>query len=85
MRRAGRACAKTEFPVRCGRESRGRFAAHAGQVGDSRSDLPLWASLGLSAALDASAGAHEEATVTVDDDGLRGVLPALSRLVAATR
>lgn len=55
-----------------------------GAVGDSRSALSLWASVGLSAAFDASAGAHEEATVTVDDDGLRGVAPALSRLVAAT-
>ncbi|MFC8351084.1 HAD family hydrolase [Streptomyces sp. NPDC057280] len=54
-------------------------------VGDSRSDLPLFASVGLSVAFNASARAREEATVTVDDDDLRGVLPVLSRLVTATR
>ncbi|GAB2581846.1 phosphoserine phosphatase SerB [Streptomyces capparidis] len=56
-----------------------------GAVGDSRSDLPLFASVGVSVAFNASAGAREAATVTVDDDDLRSVLPALSRLVAATR
>jgi phosphoserine phosphatase len=56
-----------------------------GAVGDRRSDLPLFASVGWSVAFNASAGAREAATVTVDGDDLRGVLPALSRLVAATR
>lgn len=56
-----------------------------GAVGDSRSDLPLFASVGLSVAFNASAGARAAATVTVDDDDLRGVLPVLSRLVTATR
>ncbi|WP_432054790.1 HAD family hydrolase [Streptomyces sp. bgisy022] len=56
-----------------------------GAVGDSRSDLPLFASVGLSVAFNASAGARGAATVAVDDDDLRGVLPALSRLATATR
>ncbi|MFE0628461.1 HAD family hydrolase [Streptomyces sp. NPDC058864] len=56
-----------------------------GAVGDSRSDLPLFASVGLSVAFNASAGARDAATVTVDDGDLRSVLPALGRLVSATR
>jgi phosphoserine phosphatase len=56
-----------------------------GAVGDSRSDLPLFASVELSVAFNASARARAAATVTVDDDDLRSVLPALSRLVTATR
>ncbi|MEU3950169.1 haloacid dehalogenase-like hydrolase [Streptomyces sp. NPDC029526] len=56
-----------------------------GAVGDSRSDLPLFASVGLSVAFNASAGARRAATVAVDNDDLRGVLPVLSRLVTATR
>lgn len=54
-------------------------------VGDSRSDLPLFASIGLSVAFNASETARAAATATVDDDDLRGVLPILSRLVTATR
>jgi phosphoserine phosphatase len=56
-----------------------------GAVGDSRSDLPLFASIGLSVAFNASEAARAVATATVDDDDLRGVLPVLSRLVTATR
>ncbi|MCX4679309.1 haloacid dehalogenase-like hydrolase [Streptomyces sp. NBC_01433] len=56
-----------------------------GAIGDSRSDLPLFASVALSVAFNASAGARAAATVTVDGGDLRGVLPALSRLVTATR
>lgn len=52
-------------------------------VGDSRSDLPLFASVGLSVAFNASAGAREAASVAVDGSDLRAVLPALSRLVSA--
>ncbi|MFI9291860.1 HAD family phosphatase [Streptomyces gardneri] len=55
-----------------------------GAVGDSRSDLPLFASVGLSVAFNASPGAREAATVAVDDHDLRSVLPVLSRLVTAT-
>jgi len=56
-----------------------------GAVGDSRSDLPLFASVGLSVAFNASADARAAATVAVDGEDLRDVLPALSRLVAAVR
>ncbi|MFJ4622891.1 HAD family hydrolase [Streptomyces sp. NPDC088812] len=49
-------------------------------VGDSRSDLPLFACVGLSVAFNASSTARAAATVTVDDDDLRSVIPALSRL-----
>jgi phosphoserine phosphatase len=62
------------------------LAPHScGAVGDSRSDLPLFASVGLSVAFNASAGAREAAAATVDDDDLRSVLPVLSRLVPTTR
>ena len=56
-----------------------------GAVGDSRSDLPLFASVGLSVAFNASAGARAAATATVDDGDLQGVLPVLSCLVAGSR
>lgn len=56
-----------------------------GAVGDSRSDLPLFASVGLSVAFNASAGARAIATASVDDDDLRSVLPVLSCLVTASR
>ncbi|MFJ9664243.1 HAD family hydrolase [Streptomyces sp. NPDC101219] len=55
-----------------------------GAVGDSRSDLPLFASVGLSVAFNASPGARGAATVAVDDEDLRGVLPSLSRLITST-
>ncbi|MFI7617313.1 HAD family hydrolase [Nonomuraea terrae] len=62
------------------------LAPHScGAVGDSRSDLPLFASVELSVAFNASAGARAAATVTVDGDDLRGVLRVLRRLVTATR
>ncbi|MGW0763860.1 HAD family hydrolase [Streptomyces sp. NPDC002814] len=62
------------------------LAPHScGAIGDSCSDLSLFASVALSVAFNASAGARAAATVTVDDGDLRGVLPALSRLVTATR
>ncbi|MEU8794043.1 HAD-IB family phosphatase [Streptomyces sp. NPDC048643] len=63
----------------------GLTARSCGAVGDSRSDLPLFASVAVSVAFNASAGARAAATVTVDDDDLRGVVPALSRLVTGTR
>ncbi len=52
-----------------------------GAVGDSRSDLPLFASVGVSVAFNASADARAVATATVDGEDLRGVIPALSRLL----
>ncbi|MER6713758.1 haloacid dehalogenase-like hydrolase [Streptomyces sp. NPDC000877] len=60
------------------------LAPHScGAVGDSRSDLPLFASVGLSVAFNASAGARAAAIVAVDGDDLRSVIPQLSRLVTA--
>ncbi|MEV0095247.1 haloacid dehalogenase-like hydrolase [Streptomyces sp. NPDC050738] len=56
-----------------------------GAVGDSRSDLPLFASVGLSVAFNASAAARTAATTTVNSDDLRDVLPLLNRLITATR
>lgn len=52
-----------------------------GAIGDSRSDLPLFASVGLSVAFNASTGARKAATFAVEGDDLRGVLPYLERLV----
>ncbi|WP_091105944.1 HAD family hydrolase [Micromonospora citrea] len=75
---------KRDFALAKARES-GVAPGSCGAVGDSRSDLPLFASVGLSVAFNASAGARAAATVTVDGGDLRGVLPALSRLVTATR
>lgn len=52
-----------------------------GAVGDSRSDLPLFAAVGVSVAFNASPAARKASTVIVDGDDLRGVLPALGRLL----
>ncbi|WP_424709358.1 HAD family hydrolase [Kitasatospora acidiphila] len=54
-----------------------------GAVGDSRSDLPLFASVGLSVAFNASPGARSAASATVDGGDLCGVLPMLERLTGA--
>ncbi|MEU4097401.1 HAD-IB family phosphatase [Streptomyces sp. NPDC026673] len=54
-------------------------------VGDSRSDLPLFASVGLSVAFNAGTDARAAATVAVDGGDLREVIPALSRLVTGAR
>ncbi|MEU0950287.1 haloacid dehalogenase-like hydrolase [Streptomyces canus] len=75
---------KRDFALAQAREL-GLAPGSCGAVGDSRSDLPLFASVGLSVAFNASAGARAAATVTVDGGDLRGVLPALGRLVTATR
>jgi phosphoserine phosphatase len=71
---------KRDFALTQAREL-GSTLRSCGAVGDSRSDLPLFASVGLSVAFNASAGARAAATATVDGGDLRGVLPALSRLV----
>lgn len=68
--------AKRDFALAQVREL-GLVPRSCGAVGDSRSDLPLFASVGLSVAFNASAAAREAATATVDDD-LRSVLPVLS-------
>ncbi len=75
---------KRDFALAQAREL-GLAPRSCGAVGDSRSDLPLFASVGQSVAFNASAGARAAATVTVDGGDLRGVLPLLSRLVTATR
>ena len=71
---------KRDFALAQAREL-GLDARRCGAVGDSRSDLPLFGSVGLSVAFNASTGARTTATATVDDDDLRGVLPVLSRLI----
>ena len=75
---------KRDFALARAREL-GLDPRSCGAVGDSRSDLPLFASVGVSVAFNASAGARAAATVAVDDDDLRSVLPALNRLVTTSR
>ncbi|MDH6215427.1 HAD family hydrolase [Streptomyces pseudovenezuelae] len=75
---------KRDFAL--GRAQELGLAPHScGAVGDSRSDLPLFASVGLSVAFNASADARAAATATatVDDEDLRSVLPVLSRLLTS--
>ncbi|MFF5921955.1 HAD family hydrolase [Streptomyces flavochromogenes] len=75
---------KRDFALTQAREL-GMDPLSCGAVGDSRSDLPLFASVGVAVAFNASKHARVAATVAVEDDDLRGVLPHLSRLVTATR
>ncbi|WP_405851849.1 haloacid dehalogenase-like hydrolase [Streptomyces sp. NBC_00090] len=75
---------KRDFALTQAREL-GLDPLSCGAVGDSRSDLPLFASVGVAVAFNASKHARTAATVVVEDDDLRGVLPHLSRLVTATR
>ncbi|MFE4635670.1 HAD family hydrolase [Streptomyces sp. NPDC056773] len=75
---------KRDFALAQAREL-GLDPLSCGAVGDSRSDLPLFASVGVAVAFNASKHARTAATVAVEDNDLRGVLPHLSRLVTATR
>lgn len=75
---------KRDFALALAREL-GLDPLACGAVGDSRSDLPLFASVGVAVAFNASKQARTAATVAVDDDDLRGVLPHLSRLATAPR
>jgi phosphoserine phosphatase len=75
---------KRDFALAQAREL-GLAPRSCGAVGDSRSDLPLFAAVGLSVAFNGSAGVRATATVTVEVDDLRGVLPVLRRLVTAVR
>ncbi|MEW1860273.1 HAD-IB family phosphatase [Streptomyces sp. NPDC088194] len=75
---------KRDFARAQARES-GLSLRSCAAVGDSRSDLPLFASVGLSVAFNGSAGARAAATATVDDGDLRSVLPVLGRLFTAAR
>lgn len=52
-------------------------------VGDSRSDLPLFAAVGVSVAFNADPAAARAATVRVNGGDLRAVLPALAPLAGA--
>jgi phosphoserine phosphatase len=56
---------------------RGVSPSEAAAVGDSRSDLPMFARVGLSIALNADDGARAAATTTLDTEDLRDVLPLL--------
>jgi phosphoserine phosphatase len=57
--------------------SRGLRPSSAAVVGDSRSDLPAFRRAGFSVALNADDAARAAATVTLDTDDLRDVLPML--------
>jgi phosphoserine phosphatase len=57
--------------------SRGLRASSAAVVGDSRSDLPAFRRAGFSVALNTDDAARAAATVTLDTDDLRDVLPLL--------
>ncbi len=58
---------------------RGVALADVAAVGDSRSDLPLFDHAGRSVALNATPDARGAATVVIDTDDLRDVLPLLAR------
>jgi len=70
---------KRDAAVSLARE-RGFDLGSCGAVGDSRSDLPLFATVGVSVAFNASADARAAATAMVEGPDLRGVIPALERL-----
>ena len=57
--------------------ARGVSTADAAVVGDSRNDLAAFEAAGFSIALNADAAAREAATVALDTDDLRDVLPLL--------
>lgn len=59
-------------------------AQRCAAVGDSRSDLPLFAAVGLSIAFNGSAGLRAVASTSIDGDDLRDVLPALAAWVTDT-
>lgn len=56
---------------------RGVALSAAAAVGDSRSDLPMFAQLGYSIALNADDAARAAATTAIDTDDLRDLLPLL--------
>lgn len=60
----------------------GYSMANVAAVGDSRSDVPLFARAGLSIALNATADARAAATHVLDTDDLRDVLPLLGGAVS---
>jgi phosphoserine phosphatase len=73
---------KRDFAL--GRAREQGLALHScAAIGDSRSDLPLFSSVGVSVALNASAAARAAATAVVNDGDLRAVLPSLGRLITS--
>ncbi|MHA6765608.1 HAD family hydrolase [Streptacidiphilus sp. PAMC 29251] len=67
---------KRDFALRQAREG-GVDPTRCAAVGDSRSDLPLFAAAGLSIAFNATPAARAAASTAVDGDDLRTVIPAL--------
>ena len=57
----------------------GMTLADVAAIGDSRSDLPLFAAAGRSVALNATADARRAASCVIDTEELRDVLPLLTR------
>ncbi|TDB79170.1 HAD family phosphatase [Micromonospora sp. KC721] len=51
---------------------------HCAAIGDSRSDLPLFAEVGMAVAFNATAGARSAAHTSADGSDLRDVLPLLA-------
>ncbi|ANN22336.1 haloacid dehalogenase [Amycolatopsis orientalis] len=73
---------KRDFALSHAREL-GLEAHSCAAVGDSRSDLPLFASVGLSVAFNASTAARAVASAVIDSEDLRAVIPSLSRLIVS--
>lgn len=73
---------KRGYAVRVAREM-GIPLARCATVGDSRSDLPLFESVGFSVAFNASAAARDAATIAVGSTDLWAVVPALQQWISA--
>jgi phosphoserine phosphatase len=69
---------KRDFAVAVAAEL-GVALTHCAAIGDSRSDLPLFAEVGLAIAVNATPAARAAAHVSVDGPDLRCVLPLLAR------
>jgi phosphoserine phosphatase len=54
-------------------------------IGDGRSDVPLFGTVGFAVALNATPAARAAAHVTVDGDDLRAVLPLLAQWLTSAR
>jgi HAD superfamily phosphoserine phosphatase-like hydrolase len=76
VRRHFDAAQKAQFVERVCAE-RAVPTVRAAAIGDSRSDLPMFARAGFSIALNADDGARAAATLSLDTDDLRDVLPLL--------
>ena len=69
---------KVEF-VRAFAKERGFGLERCVAIGDSRSDIPLFEAVGMSIALNATPDAQEKATISLDTDDLRDVIPLIDR------